>query len=182
MVKDCLKAHLLGPTATRFLHNLSMTIKDVRGGGDRFFTFTLARMFTEPSELNPLFVLKELYETLLTSPATVEENLDQVIPQLAQMFVAFKSVLENKIVMRMPPGTREPFLDLTGPAVAPLPPAQRPSLDLPSNELCVLSKDKSEALGLFPYFTFDGKALVFGTPDQGAFKTLLERLEITDLA
>ena len=67
VVNDCLKANLLGAGAVRCLHQFSMAVKSVPGN-TAFFTFTLARSFTEAGEANPLMTLKELYEFVTTPP------------------------------------------------------------------------------------------------------------------
>jgi len=178
VVKDALKAHFAGPNAMRFLHHLSLLIKDA--SGDSFFTIPLAKAMSESSaDTNPLFILREMVEFLQTPPAEAAEGLAQVADALPPLLTAFKGILHNPIVMRLPPGAREPFLNLSGPRSAPLAADERPGLDLPPNEIILLSKDRSEALGLFPYFTFDGQKVVFKAPADSDFKTLLERLELT---
>ncbi|MFZ2959751.1 MAG: hypothetical protein WA705_22960 [Candidatus Ozemobacteraceae bacterium] len=177
VVQDVLKAHLLGPIAVRHLHHLALAIREV-AGNDRFFPFTLARLITESSERNPLFVVKEMYELVLSPPENLEEVLEETVSALGSVLADFKGILSNRLVMRMSPGAREPFLDLSGPRAVPLAPGYRPDLDLPPNEPIVLSSDRAEALGLFPYFTFDGNGLVFGIPASEDVSTLLERLSI----
>lgn len=178
VVKDALKAHLSGPNAVRFLHHLSLLIKGASGDG--FFTVALAKAMSESSaDTNPLFVLREISEFLQTPPDEAADGLTQVAEVLPPLLTSFKGILHNPIVLRLPPGAREPFLNLSGPKPAPLAPADRPGLDLPPNELILLSKDRSEALGLFPYFTFDGQRVVFRAPAEAEFQTLLERLELT---
>jgi len=178
VVKDALKAHLSGPNAVRFLHHLSLLIKGASGDG--FFTIALAKAMSESSaDTNPLFVLREMTEFLQTPPAEAADGLNQVAEVLPPLLTSFKGILHNPIVLRLPPGAREPFLNLSGPKSAPLAAADRPGLDLPPNELILLSKDRSEALGLFPYFTFDGQRVAFRTPAEEDFQTLLERLELT---
>ncbi|OQA11393.1 MAG: hypothetical protein BWY66_00001 [bacterium ADurb.Bin374] len=105
--------------------------------------------------------------------------MQQVAEGLPALLVACKGILQNPIVLKLPPGAREPFLNLSGPRPCALSAAERPGLDLPANEIVVLSKDRSEALGLFPYFTFNGRSVTFGVPSDAEFKTLLERLGLT---
>jgi len=178
VVKEALKAHFAGPNTVRFLHHLSLLIKDA--SSDSFFTIPLAKAMSESSaDTNPLFILREMVEFLQTPPADAAEGLAQVADALPSLLAAFKGILQNPIVMRLPPGAREPFLNLSGPKSVPLAADDRPGLDLPPNEIILLSKDRSEALGLFPYFTFDGQKVMFKTPSDADFKTLLERLEMT---
>ena len=124
--------------------------------------------------------MKEMYEAVLNPTSEVVESLEGIVEQLGPMLVGFKGIISNRLIMRMPPGARESFLDLTGPQSAPLSKAQQPELDLPPSEPIILSSDRGEALGLFPYFTFDGQGLVFGPPDTTTFATLLERLSLSD--
>ena len=179
-VKEALKLHLLGPNAPRHLHHFALVIKDVKGN-DRIFPFPLARILTDPGDTNPLIILREMYQAVLTPTPEVMESLEGMVEQLGPVLIGFKGMIGNRLIMRMPPGTREPFLDLTGPEAVPLAKAQQPELDLPPGEPIILSSDRSEALGLFPYFTFDGQGLSFGQPDTATFATLLERLSLSDL-
>ncbi|HOT30011.1 MAG TPA: hypothetical protein PLU72_17680 [Candidatus Ozemobacteraceae bacterium] len=176
--RDALNAHFSGPASVRLLHHLSLSVREIEG--DAFFSTGLARAMNEASEdMNPLFMLREVTEFLKTPPDEAGDGLQQVAGGLPALLGACKGILQNPIVLKLPPGAREPFLNLSGPRPLPLSAADRPGLDLPANEIVVLSKDRSEALGLFPYFTFDGRSVTFGIPADAAFKTLLERLGLT---
>ena len=178
VARDALNAHFSGPASVRLLHHLSLSVREV--AGDAFFSTGLAKTMNEASEdMNPLFMLREVTEFLKTPPDQAVDGLRQVAGGLPALLAACKGILQNPIVLRLPPGAREPFLNLSGPRPCPLPPSERPGLDLPANEIVVLSKDRSEALGLFPYFTFDGRSVTFGVPSDAEFKTLLERLGLT---
>ncbi len=176
--RDALNAHFSGPASVRMLHHLSLSVREV--AGDAFFSTGLAKAMNEASEdMNPLFMLREVTEFLKTPPNLADDGLRQVAGGLPVLLAACKGILQNPIVLRLPPGAREPFLNLSGPRPCPLPPSERPGLDLPANEIVVLSKDRSEALGLFPYFVFDGRSVMFCVPSDAEFKTLLERLGLT---
>jgi len=177
VVMECLKSHLVGSNAVRSLHHLSLIIKNV-AGTDSFFTFGLSRAITESGDNNPLLPLKELWEFLQTPQDPLEENLPAAVAALPQIMVSFKGFLQNAIVMKNLPGAREAFFDLTGPHAGPLKPADWPGLDLPPGEIIILSKDRSEALGLFPYFTFGGEHITFAVPDKKLIAILYERLEL----
>lgn len=162
----------------RLLHHLSLSLREV--AGDAFFTAGLAKTMNEASEdMNPLFMLRDVTEFLKSPPDEAGEGLQQVAGGLPAMLAACKGILQNPIVLKLPTGAREPFLNLSGPRPCALSAAERPGLDLPTNEIVVLSKDRSEALGLFPYFTFNGRSVTFGVPSDAEFKTLLERLGLT---
>lgn len=176
--RDALNAHFSGPASVRLLHHLSLSVREVPG--DAFFSTGLAKKMNESSEgMNPLFMLREVTEFLKTPPGEAGEGLRQVAGGLPALLAACKEILQNPIVLKLPPGAREPYLNLSGPRPCPLSASERPGLDLPANEIVVLSKDRSEALGLFPYFTFDGRSVTFGVPSDAEFKTLLERLGLT---
>jgi len=178
IVLECLKAHLLGQTPVRFLHNFSLAVKGVRGN-DSFFTFGLAKFITETSDQSPSVVLKELFEFAFGHPeGNLEETLPQAVDALSQILINLKGIIQNRIVFKTSPGAREPFIDLTGPKPVPLAPSDRPGLDLPAGEAVLLSKDRSEALGLFPFFEFDGNGIKYSKPDKAKFDMLLERLEL----
>lgn len=176
--KDALKAHFVGPTAVRTLHHLSLSVIEVEG--DSFFTIGLARAMSEvPEDENPLFMLRKVAELLQTPLNVASDEIRQVAKMLPALLTPCREILRNPIVLKLPPGAREPYLNLSGPRACPLAAADRPSFDLPSNEIVLLSKDRSEALGLFPYFTFNGQEVIFRIPSDAEFKTLLERLGLT---
>lgn len=176
--RDALKVHFSGPTGVRTLHHLSISVKEI--DGDSFFTTGLARAMSEaPEDANPLFMLREVMEFLQTPAEEASEGLRQVAEGLPALLASLKGILHHPIVLKLPPGAREPYLNLSGPRACPLAAADRPGLDLPSNEIILLSRDRSEALGLFPYFRFNGQEIKFNIPSDADFKTLLERLELT---
>jgi HEAT repeat protein len=179
VVNDCLKANLLGPGAVRFIHQFSMSVKGIPGN-TAFFTFSLARAFTEAGEANPLMTLKEMYEFVTTPPEGYEESLEGAAEAFPELLMALKSIVFNRIVLRTKPGAREPFIDLSGPDPKPLE-ADPPSLELPAGELIILSRDGSEALGLFPFFTFNGQEILLEKPTAEMIDTLLERMELPAL-
>lgn len=173
VVKDCLNAHLGGPNAVRFLHNISLGLKG-QEKNTAFFTFPLAHAFSGGSDPNPLVVLKELAQFLAEPPEPLSESVVQAVEAVPQLLVSVKGIIQNKLVIK----TKGEFLDLSGPQPKPLAAGDRPSLDLPDHEVILLSRDRSEALGLFPYFPFDGKTVQFTKPSKEQFATLLERLEL----
>ncbi len=176
-VKEALKIHLRGPDALRRLNILALAMREQER--DSFFSFVLAKVITEPNDQNPMFALKDLVQFLNEPPPDAAEQLNGAVDTCVNALAAVKSILSNKLVFKTPPGSREPFFDLTGPTAGPLASGSRPTLDLPSGEIIVLSRDRSEALGLFPYFRFDGKQVEFVQPSPQDFKTLLERLELS---
>jgi hypothetical protein len=179
VVMECLKGHLVAPTAVRSLHHLALLVKNVPGT-DAFFTFALSRSLAESGENNPLVVVKELWEYLQSPVEPLEETLPTAVAALPGILVACKGMLHHPLVMKSAPGAREAFFDLSGPRPGPLKPADRPSLDLPPGEIILLSRDRGEALGLFPYFTFNGERITFAIPDAKQVAILYERLELKD--
>lgn len=179
VVSDCLKANLLGQNAVRFIHQFSLTIKNLTGNTS-FFTFSLSRAFTEAGDENPLVPFRELYEFVCQPPDDYAENIEQAIAALPEMFITFKGMVFNRIIMRTQPGARVPYIDLSGPAAKPLD-TDPPSMDLPPGEIIVLSRDGSEALGLFPFFTFSGQTVLRVVPSKEMMDSLLERLELPPL-
>ncbi|HNV72322.1 MAG TPA: hypothetical protein PKO06_21620, partial [Candidatus Ozemobacteraceae bacterium] len=175
-VKETLKIHLRGPDALRYLNILALALREQER--DSFFSFVLAKVFTEPSDQNPMFALKDLVQFLQEPPPDAAEQLNGAVDTCVNALAGVKTILSNKLVFKTPPGGREPFFDLTGPTPGPLASGSRPTLDLPNGEIIVLSRDRSEALGLFPYFRFDGKQVEFGQPSPQDFTMLLERLEL----
>jgi hypothetical protein len=159
-IKDCLKGHLTGPTSLRCLHNFSLALKQSREN-PVFFTFSLARIFSESSDLNPLMMLRELLEFLKTPIEPLNETVPQAVEGLCDILAGVKSILHNKIVMKAPKGAKQPFADLSGPLAVPLAQEDRPELDLPSGEVILISREGTEALGLFPYFKYQKRKVVF---------------------
>ncbi|MFZ5951728.1 MAG: hypothetical protein ACOYXC_13540 [Candidatus Rifleibacteriota bacterium] len=176
-VKECLKGHLIGPTALRCLHNFALAMKQSREN-PVFFTFSLANILTESSDTNPVMMLRELKEYLKEPIDPLEESLPQAIEGLAEILRGVKSILNNLIVMRAPKGAKEPFADLSGPLAQVLAADKRPAIELPPGEVVVLSRDGTEAFGLFPYFKYARRKIAYGAPSSAEFKILLERLEI----
>jgi hypothetical protein len=80
--------------------------------------------------------------------------------------------------MKAPKGAKQPFADLSGPLAVPLAQEDRPELDLPSGEVILISREGTEALGLFPYFKYQKRKVVFSKPSVEEFDILIERLEI----
>jgi len=176
-VKECLKGHLVGPTALRCLHNFALAMKQSREN-PVFFTFSLANILTESSDTNPVMMLRELKEYLKEPIEPLEESLPQAIEGLAEILRGVKSILNNLIVMRAPKGAKEPFADLSGPLAQVLAVEKRPAIELPPSEAVVLSRDGTEAFGLYPYFKYAHRKIAYATPSPSEFKVLLERLEI----
>jgi hypothetical protein len=176
-IKECLKGHLIGPTALRCLHNFSLAMKQSREN-PVFFTFSLANILSESSDVNPVMMLRELNEYLKNPIEPLEETLPQAVEGLADILRGVKSILNNLIVMRAPKGAKEPFADLSGPIAQILPPDKRPGIELPHGEVVVLSRDGTEAFGLFPYFKYAKRKVFFNKPAPEEYEILLERLEI----
>ena len=80
--------------------------------------------------------------------------------------------------MRAPKGARLPYADLSGPSAKPLAQDKLPSMDLPVGEVILISTDGAEAFGLFPFFKYSNKKVVFSIPNQEELSTFYERLEI----
>ncbi|MBF0543619.1 MAG: hypothetical protein HQM08_04260 [Candidatus Riflebacteria bacterium] len=177
-VREILDSHLRGPASVRILHQFALAVKDVKGI-DRFFTAPMAKLLSIPSEENPLFAIRDLYH--LTSDEN-QKKVEAISPDfnkiLEKMLVSCKPILENKIVLRLPPGVREPFLDLSGPKCKPLSFAARPDIMIPMKQPCILASDRSAFLNLFPYFEYDGSGLNYKTPNSESFATLLESIQI----
>jgi hypothetical protein len=177
-INECLKGHLAGPTALRCLHNFALAMKKARGN-PVFFTFSLAGILGESSDANPLMMIRELKEYLRDPVTPVEETIPEAIDGLTEILKGVKSILNNSLVMKAPPGAKEPFADLSGPEARILEKDRRPALDLPVGEVVLISRDGTEALGLFPFFKYARKKVVYNRPDENEMKILLERLEIT---
>ncbi|MGM0598331.1 MAG: hypothetical protein ACQETH_00820 [Candidatus Rifleibacteriota bacterium] len=176
-VKDCLKGHLIGPTALRCLHNFALAMKQSKEN-PVFFTFSLSKILSDSSDTNPLMMLRELREYLKQPIEPLNETIPQAVEGLAEILRGTKSILNNSIVMKTPKGTKVPFADLTGPLAVALKPDKRPGIELPESELVVLSRDGTEAFGLFPYFKYANRRMYFSKPGKEEFAILLERLEV----
>lgn len=176
-IKECIKGHLVGPTALRCLHNFALAMKKTRSN-PVFFTFSLAAILSESSDANPLMMMRELKEFLRNPVMPLEESMPQAIEGLTEILRGVKSILNNSLVMKAPQGAKEPFADLSGPEARVLAAEKRPGLDLPVGEIILLSRDGTEALGLFPYFKYARKKIIFARPDDKEIAVLLERLEI----
>ena len=174
---DCIKGELIGPTALRCLHNFVLSMKQARGN-PVFFTFSLAGVLSDTSDANPLMMMRELKEYLREPVDPLEESVPQAIEGVTEILRGVKSIVNNLLVMKAPPGAKEPFADLSGPEARILPADKRPALDLPVGEVVLISRDGTEALGLFPYFKYARKKIVFAKPSIEERNILLERLEI----
>ena len=60
-----------------------------------------------------------------------------------------------------------------------LPSEKRPSMDLPVGEIVLISTDGAEAFGLFPFFKYQKKKIIYTIPTKEELATFYERLEIT---
>ncbi|MBU1107601.1 MAG: hypothetical protein KKB51_13100 [Candidatus Riflebacteria bacterium] len=174
---DCIKGELSGPTALRCLHNFVLSMKQARGN-PVFFTFSLASVLSDTSDANPLMMMRELKEFLREPVTPLEESIPQAIEGVTEILRGVKSIVNNLLVMKAPPGAKEPFADLSGPEARILTTDKRPALDLPVGEVILISRDGNEALGLFPYFKYARKKIVFAKPSIAERNILLERLEI----
>jgi hypothetical protein len=59
-----------------------------------------------------------------------------------------------------------------------LPADKRPAIELPAGEAVVLSRDGAEAFGLFPFFKYAKRKVVFAQPSEQELKVFLSRLEL----
>jgi hypothetical protein len=143
-----------------------------------FFTFSLAGVLSDASDANPLMMMRELKEYLREPVEPLDESVPQAIEGITEILRGVKSLINNLLVMKAPPGAKEPFADLSGPEAKILPLEKRPALDLPVGEVILISRDGTEALGLFPYFKYSRKKVVFAKPSLEERNILLERLEI----
>jgi hypothetical protein len=174
---DCIKGGLIGPTSLRCLHNFVLSMKQARGN-PVFFTFSLAGVLSDTSDANPLMMMRELKEYLREPVEPLDESVPQAVEGMTEILRGAKSLVNNLLVMKAPPGAKEPFADLSGPEAKILPLEKRPALDLPVGEVILISRDGTEALGLFPYFKYSRKKVVFARPSIEERNILLERLEI----
>jgi len=174
---ECIKGELVGPTALRCLHNFVLSMKQA-SGSPVFFTFSLAGVLSDTSDSNPLMMMRELKEYLREPAEPLDESVPQAVEGMTEILRGVKSVVNNLLVMKAPPGAKEPFADLSGPEARILPLEKRPGLDVPVGEVVLISRDGSEALGLFPYFKYSRKKVVFAKPSIEERNILLERLEI----
>ena len=177
-IKDCIKGNLTGPSAIRCLHNFILAMKSVRGE-PVFFTFPLSKVMSDSSDSNPLMLMRELKEFLREPEEPLDESLPQAIDGLLEILRGVRSITNNTLVMRAPQGAKQPYADLSGPTAAVLPPDKRPSIDLPVGEIVLISKNGDEAFGLFPFFKYSKKKVVFAVPTREELSTFYERLEIT---
>lgn len=176
-IKECLRNHLTGSISLRHMHNFAMAMRR-SNENPVFFTFTLAKLMTESSDDNPLLMMRELAEYLKSPIEPIEETVPQAIDGFTEILSGLKSILQNKLVMKTPAGAREPFANLSGPIAEVLKEKDRPELELPAGEVILISRDGTAALGLFPYFKYHKRKVIFARPSEDEFKILLERLEL----
>ena len=177
-IKDCIKGNLTGPSAIRCLHNFVLAMKSVRGE-PVFFTFPLSKIMSDSSDSSPLMLMRELKDFLREPEEPLNESLPQAIDGLLEILRGVRSITNNTLVMRAPQGAKQPYADLSGPAATVLVPEKRPSIDLPVGEIVLISKNGDEAFGLFPFFKYSKKKVIFTTPTREELSTFYERLEIT---
>ena len=176
-IKDCIKGNLIGPSAIRCLHNFVLAMKAARGN-NVFFTFPLARIMSSSIDTNPLMLMRELKEFLKEPEEPLDESVPQAVEGLLEILRGVKPITNNTMVMRAPKGARLPYADLSGPSAKPLAQDKLTSMDLPVGEVILISTDGAEAFGLFPFFKYSNKKVVFSIPNQEELSTFYERLEI----
>lgn len=178
-IKDCIKGNLTGPSAIRCLHNFVLAMKAVRGN-NQFFAFQLSKiMGNSQDETNPLMLMRELKEYLKEPEEPLEESVPQAVEGLIEILKGIRYINSNPLVMRAPRGAKLPYADLSGPVAKALSKDKLPSMDLPVGEVILISTDGAEAFGLFPFFKYQKKKVVFGIPTSEELATFYERLEIT---
>ena len=177
-IKDCIKGNLIGPSSLRCLHNFVLAMKAARGN-NVFFTFQLSRIMSSSIDTNPLMLMRELKDFLKEPEEPLEESVPQAIEGLLEILKGVRSITGNLMVMRAPKGAKLPYADLSGPEAKPLAADKRPSMDLPIGEVVLISTDGAEAFGLFPFFKYSKKKIIFGIPSNEELATFYERLEIT---
>ena len=177
-IKDCIKGNLIGPSAIRCLHNFVLAMKAVRGN-NIFFTFPLSKVMSSSDDTNPLMLMRELKEFLKEPEEPLSESVPQAIEGLLEILRGVRYITNNTLVMRAPRGAKLPYADLSGPTAKPLEKDKLPSMDLPVGEVILISTDGSEAFGMFPFFKYSKKKVIFTIPSQEELATFYERLEIT---
>ena len=178
-IKDCIKGNLIGPSAIRCLHNFVLAMKSVRGS-NTFFTFQLSRiMGNSQDETNPLMLMRELKDFLREPEEPLDESVPQAVDGMIEILRGIRAITGNILVMRAPRGAKLPYADLSGPSAKELAKDKRPSIDLPVGEIVLISSDGSEAFGLFPFFKYSKKKIIFTIPSSEELATFYERLEIT---
>lgn len=179
-IKECLKANLLGTSALRFLHNFVLAMKTAMGT-PVFFTFPLAKVLSDSSESNPLMMMRELNDFLREPEEPLDESVPMAVDGLLEILRGVRAITLNTLVMRAPIGAKLPYADLSGPSAVGLVKEKMPEIDLPVGEIVLISKDGSDALGLFPFFKYAKKKIVYVQPTKEEFATLCERLELTGI-
>lgn len=177
-IKDCIKGNLIGPSSIRCLHNFILAMKAVRGN-NIFFTFPLSRIMSNSDDTNPLMLMRELKEFLKEPEEPLNESVPQAIEGLLEILRGVRAITNNTMVMRAPHGAKLPYADLSGPIAKPLDKDKLPSMDLPVGEVILISTDGSEAFGLFPFFKYSKRKVIFAIPSSEELATFYERLEIT---
>ena len=177
-IKDCIKGNLIGPSAIRCLHNFVLAMKAVRGN-NIFFTFPLSKIMSSSDDTNPLMLMRELKEFLKEPEEPLSESVPQAIEGMLEILRGVRYITNNTLVMRAPQGAKLPYADLSGPTAKPLEKDRLPSMDLPVGEVILISTDGSEAFGMFPFFKYSKKKVIFTIPSQEELSTFYERLEIT---
>lgn len=177
-IKDCIKGKLIGPSSIRCLHNFVLALKPIRTN-NVFFTFQLSKIMGSSIETNPLMLMRELKEYLREPEEPLDESVPQAIDGLIEILKGINPITSNKLVMRAPQGAKLPYADLSGPTAKPLENEKRPSIDLPIGEVVLISIDGGEALGLFPFFKYKNRKVIFTIPTDEELSIFYERLEIT---
>ncbi len=176
-VLQSLKNKLTGPAYLRNLHNFVVALKPAHGSSG-FFTFTLAGILSESSVSNPLMLMRELDEFLKNPIEPVDENLEEAKEGFVEVLKGVKCIRNNPIIMRSPVGARLPYADLTGPLAVPMEATKAPLLDLPHGEIVILSRDRTEALGLYPIIKYNKRRTFYSHGTDTEFELLYDRLEI----
>ncbi len=174
-INECIKQNLTGHSALRCLHNFAMAMKTVRAN-PTFFTFPLSKILCDSSDENPLMMMRELKEFLKEPEEPLSETIPQAVDGLIEILLGVRTITLNNIVMRSPAGAKEPYADLSGPSANILPVEKRPSVELPTGEAVVISKDGTEGFGLFPFFKYSKKKLKFAIPTTEEVKLFNDRL------
>jgi hypothetical protein len=177
-IKQCLKHELAGPAYLRNLHNFVVALKPAHGSSG-FFTFTLAGILSESSASNPLMLMRELDQFLKNPEEPLGDNVEMAVEGLLEILKGVRCIKNNPIVMRTPVGVKVPYADLSGPFAVPMEQQKQPLLDLPHGEIVVLSRERTEALGLYPIIKYNKRKTYYSNPSTVEFLQLYERLEVT---
>ena len=167
---NCLQERCRGAQGLKFLNSFAGVLRATKDPAG-FFHFPLAVQMADPTGQSPLMVMKDLM-TIAGGPDAPEEKIAQAKPRLTQMLAGLKVMTQNRLLCRLPDGSKIPMVDVSGPTVTAPPADLTVSGDLPVGQIVILAKDGTSFVTLYPFFTLAKDHIAAAEPAPEALAPL----------